>query len=215
MKDFFGNAQAAATLRGMIESERIPQTILLAGPEGVGKSTLVRRFAQLLLPDAASVEHDDLSLPENAATIADREKWTADKRSADPLLFASHPDFVTFPPDGPLRQISIQQMRELKERAGMTQAFWGRFQHRTPSGAAMHEINFLRESLHGLRTTVEGGIRSAIMSNDADTLRRIRLAVERLQSEIRGIITENATSQQPAGAEGEDAPQPAGPVEEF
>src|SRR5207247_8399908 len=30
---------------------------------------------------------------------------------------ASHPDFVTFAPDGPLRQISIEQMRLLKERA--------------------------------------------------------------------------------------------------
>ncbi len=29
----------------------------------------------------------------------------------------SHPDFVTFPPDGPLRQISIPQTRLLKERA--------------------------------------------------------------------------------------------------
>jgi DNA polymerase-3 subunit delta' len=33
------------------------------------------------------------------------------------LLFASQPDFVTFAPDGPLRQISIQQARLLKELA--------------------------------------------------------------------------------------------------
>ena len=33
------------------------------------------------------------------------------------MLFASHPDFITFPPDGPLRQLSIPQMRVLKERA--------------------------------------------------------------------------------------------------
>ncbi|MGH9663123.1 MAG: DNA polymerase III subunit delta', partial [Bryobacteraceae bacterium] len=41
----------------------------------------------------------------------------SDKRADDPLFFASHPDFLTFPPDGPLRQISIQQMRLLKDRA--------------------------------------------------------------------------------------------------
>jgi DNA polymerase-3 subunit delta' len=41
----------------------------------------------------------------------------ADKRGEDPLLFSTHPDFVTFAPDGPLRQLSIQQMRLLKERA--------------------------------------------------------------------------------------------------
>ncbi len=51
------------------------------------------------------------------AIIAEREKWPADRRNEDPLLFATHPDFVTFPPDGPLRQISIEQMRSLKERA--------------------------------------------------------------------------------------------------
>ncbi len=32
-------------------------------------------------------------------------------------MFSSHPDFLTFPPDGPLRQITIPQMRLLKSRA--------------------------------------------------------------------------------------------------
>src|SRR5579885_2432537 len=101
----------------MIRRECIAQTILLDGPVGVGKATLVRRFAAALLGDPAKIERDDLSLAENQAILADREKWTAEKRNEDPLLFASHPDFVTFPPDGPLRQISIPQMRLLKERA--------------------------------------------------------------------------------------------------
>ena len=116
-ENFFGNARAVETLEQMIESERIHQTLMLAGPEGVGKATLARRFAGALLGDRAKIERDDLSLPDNATLIADREKWTAEKRSEDPLIFASHPDFVTFAPDGPLRQISIQQMRLLKERA--------------------------------------------------------------------------------------------------
>src|SRR3982751_4722756 len=115
--DFFGNAAVAQTLAQMIEGQRIPQTILLSGPEGVGKATLVRRFAATLLGDAKKIERDDLSLPENVETIEAREKWASDKRADDPLLFSTHPDFVTFPPDGPLRQISIQQMRILKERA--------------------------------------------------------------------------------------------------
>lgn len=116
-KDFHGNRAAVDTLEQMVRIGRIPQTILLAGPEGVGKATLARRFAAALVQDREKIELDDLSLPANTSIVADREKWSSDKRVDDPLLFASHPDFVTFPPDGPLRQISIQQMRLLKERA--------------------------------------------------------------------------------------------------
>ena len=116
-KNFFGNSDTVTTLAQMMERERIPQTILLSGPEGVGKATLARRFASAVLGGESKVERDDLSLAANIAIIADREKWASDKRVDDPLVFASHPDFLTFPPDGPLRQISIQQMRLLKERA--------------------------------------------------------------------------------------------------
>ena len=115
--NFFGNTVAVETLERMIEQDRIPQTILLDGPEGVGKATLARRFATKLVGGAAKIEQDDLSLPHNQATLAEREKLPSDKRADDPLVLASNPDFLTFPPDGPLRQISIQQMRLLKERA--------------------------------------------------------------------------------------------------
>jgi len=114
---FHGNAKVAQTLFAMTGRERIPQTILLDGPEGVGKATLARRFAAAMVGDAGKIEQDDLSLEANRETIAEREKWPADKRNDDPLLFATHPDFLTFPPDGPLRQITIEQMRLLKERA--------------------------------------------------------------------------------------------------
>jgi DNA polymerase III subunit delta' len=117
LENFFGNPAAATTLEDMVRNQRIPQTLLLAGPEGVGKATLARRFGALLLHDAHKIELDDLSLESNLALIADREKWTAEKRNEDPLFFASHPDFLTFAPDGPLRQLTIHQMRFLKDRA--------------------------------------------------------------------------------------------------
>ena len=108
----------------MVTGKRVAQTLLLSGPEGVGKATLARRFAGMLVGaassiDLARIEHDDLSLETNQQIITDREKWPSDKRNEDPLFFSSHPDVVTFPPEGPLRQISIQQMRLLKERASL------------------------------------------------------------------------------------------------
>lgn len=115
--NFFGNAAVAQTLKQMIDSERIPQTILLSGTEGIGKATLARRFAAALLHDHGKIEQDDLSLAHNQETMAERDKWTAEKRADDPLLFSTHPDFITFPVDGPLRQITIHQMREFRARA--------------------------------------------------------------------------------------------------
>jgi DNA polymerase-3 subunit delta' len=115
--NFHGNAPACDVLEQMIVGSRIPQTILLSGPEGIGKATLARRFAARLLGNPDAIEKDDLSLPHNAETIAEREKLAADKRNDDPLFFNSHPDFVTVCPEGPLRQISITQIRALKERA--------------------------------------------------------------------------------------------------
>ncbi|HEU5022277.1 MAG TPA: AAA family ATPase [Bryobacteraceae bacterium] len=116
-ENFWGNRPVQTTLERMIDRDRIPQTLLFAGLEGLGKATLARRFAGRILGSPEKIEHDDLNLDENLAMIASREKLPADKRNDDPLVFASHPDFLTFPPDGPLRQLSIAQMRLLKERA--------------------------------------------------------------------------------------------------
>ena len=35
--NFFGNSQVTQTLRQMLDTGRLSQTLLLAGPEGVGK----------------------------------------------------------------------------------------------------------------------------------------------------------------------------------
>src|SRR5215467_9944643 len=116
-ENFWGNPHVIQALEQMLAQDRLAQTLLFAGPEGVGKATLARRLGARLLGQGELIERDDLALPDNMDTIASRERWSADKRNEDPLLFATHPDFVTFAPDGPLRVISIQQTRLLKERA--------------------------------------------------------------------------------------------------
>jgi DNA polymerase-3 subunit delta' len=116
-ENFWGNPHVTHALEQMIALDRLSQTLLFSGPEGVGKATLARRLGARLLGRAAQIERDDLALEHNLETISAREKWTAEKRNDDPLLFATHADFVTFAPDGPLRQISIQQTRLLKDRA--------------------------------------------------------------------------------------------------
>jgi DNA polymerase-3 subunit delta' len=116
-ENFWGNAAVCEALEQMVEGGRLSQTLLFSGTEGLGKATLARRVAARLMAHPELIEKDDLSLPDNLETIAAREKWTAEKRNDDPLQFATHPDFVTFPPDGPLRQISIPQTRLLRESA--------------------------------------------------------------------------------------------------
>src|SRR5260370_20201960 len=96
-ENFWGNARVTQALAQMVEQDRLPQTLLFAGPEGVGKATLARRLGAGLLGHGELIEHDDQSLAENAKLVADREKWPPDRRNEDPLLFASHPDFLPFP----------------------------------------------------------------------------------------------------------------------
>jgi DNA polymerase-3 subunit delta' len=115
--NFWGNPHVVQALEQMLAQGRLAQTILFSGPEGVGKATLARRLGARMLGHRELIDQDDLSLPHNLETVAGRERWTSDKRNEDPLLFSTHSDFVTFAPDGPLRQISIPQTRLIKESA--------------------------------------------------------------------------------------------------
>src|SRR5262245_27594879 len=63
--DFWGNEHVTRAIGQMIAQQRIPQTLLFSGPEGVGKATLARRIGGKLLGHPELVEQDDLSLPHN------------------------------------------------------------------------------------------------------------------------------------------------------
>jgi DNA polymerase-3 subunit delta' len=126
---FLGNAGIVASLREMLAQDRLPQTLLFAGPEGIGKATLARLATAAMNCSRAAgsgcgecsacrrILESDLWRPEHQGLLAERAKMPPDKRRDNPLIISTYPEFLTFPPDGPLAQISIEQARRLKEHA--------------------------------------------------------------------------------------------------
>ncbi|HYM11401.1 MAG TPA: hypothetical protein VEU62_11750, partial [Bryobacterales bacterium] len=117
LSQFAGNERVVAAVRSMLGQQRLPQTLLFAGPEGVGKATLARLVAAALLcaggkPGEACGECSacrrvlagDLWLEEYQKLFEERARLAPEKRRESPLVVSTHPDFLTFPPDGPLAQ---------------------------------------------------------------------------------------------------------------
>ncbi|NOT42675.1 MAG: DNA polymerase III subunit delta', partial [Alphaproteobacteria bacterium] len=63
--ELYGHEAAAETLATAARSGRLPHAWILAGPKGVGKSTLAWRFARALLAHGASNCPDDLAVPQS------------------------------------------------------------------------------------------------------------------------------------------------------
>ena len=128
----FGHGRIADSLWRMVQENRLPQTLLFAGQRGVGKSTLARHLAAGIncadgpgppCGDCSSCERilaADLSLASYQKQLEERLKLTAEKRKSSPLVVATHPDVLIFPPDGPQRLISIEQARTLRSAASLT-----------------------------------------------------------------------------------------------
>jgi DNA polymerase-3 subunit delta' len=110
--EFLGNSRVVTALRGMLSSHRVPHAMLFAGPQGVGKFTLARMFAQ-----AANCEryNDDFCGecdpcrfigkladpgPLVQQGLAERGE-SADAATVErvPLLLAPHPDVWAVVPD--------------------------------------------------------------------------------------------------------------------
>jgi DNA polymerase III subunit delta' len=127
--NFIGNAEIVQSLRQMVSENRLPQTLLFAGPRGVGKATLARLLAAAMncltspsepcgvCSNCRRMLAADLSLDEFQKIAAEREKLTSAQRGDSPLILATHPDFLIFPPDGPLQLITIEQARQLRAAA--------------------------------------------------------------------------------------------------
>ena len=90
---------------------------------------------------------------------------------------------------------------ELEKQGKVVEGFWSRFGDRgdrMPSGQNMQELKFAGDALKDLLRTVGEGIKSGAFTSDADAIRRIRLALEKCQNELREIIAQSAS--RPAAA---------------
>lgn len=164
----FGHKAIADSLWRLAGADRLPQTLLFAGPRGVGKSTLARHLAAGIncesgpgrpCGDCSSCQRIvacDLSREEFSSVIEERSKLPAQRREKEPLVLGNHPDVLTFPPDGPSRMFSIHQARLLREQA-KTSPMEGRgkilmIQHaeRTNEHAASALLKTLEEPVSGV-----------------------------------------------------------------
>ena len=124
-----GHGRIAASLWRMVAEDRLPQTLLFAGPDGVGKATLARHLAAGIncetgpgppCGDCSACERilgADLSTETYRRMFEERRKLPAAKRSEAPLVVSTHPDVLVFPPDGPMRILGIDQARLLRRAA--------------------------------------------------------------------------------------------------
>ena len=81
---------------------------------------------------------------------------------------------------------------EWAERAEHVKGFWARFSGPS-SPESQTELAFLGDELQELTRTVWGRLRPAICRGDQETVRQVRLALERCKNEIRNIIAAAST----------------------
>src|SRR5882672_5029951 len=110
--EFLSNERIVAALQGTLKSGRVPHALLFSGPQGVGKFTLARLFAQAAncerLTDDSCGECDTckrialLAAPQRLIEqgLAERGE-SADAATVErvPLILQSHPDVWALVPD--------------------------------------------------------------------------------------------------------------------
>lgn len=131
-RDFIDNQSVVDRLRAMLASQRFPQAVIVAGPEGAGKYTLAQMLAKAMncqspiisdgLPDFCGVcnncrriaQADDLGARFAEAVEAREALRDADRRETR-ILIQTHPDVLVIPPDPPQMMIKVDQVRHVTE----------------------------------------------------------------------------------------------------
>jgi DNA polymerase-3 subunit delta' len=129
-RDFLGNQPIVDRLRATLAAGRLPQAVILAGPEGAGKYTLALMLAKAMncqsppatsgLPDFCGqcsncrriAQADDLEARFAEAVEARDALRDADRRETR-LLIQTHPDVLVIPPDPPQMMIKVDQVRQV------------------------------------------------------------------------------------------------------
>jgi DNA-binding PadR family transcriptional regulator len=77
---------------------------------------------------------------------------------------------------------------ELEAHAGEVAEFWARFSAPVTSATTQAEISFLEDEVEALVKTVWGRLIAARDADNHETIRKVRLAIERCRNEVREII---------------------------
>jgi DNA polymerase-3 subunit delta' len=129
-KDFFGNSVVVNRLRESVAHNRVPQSMVLAGPKGAGKYTLALMLARAVncleptitdgLPDYCGHCRNCLRIGEaepldelTAAAVEAREELREVDKKETRILIQTHPDILIVPPDPPQLLIKLGQVRQV------------------------------------------------------------------------------------------------------
>src|SRR3954447_2843647 len=124
-KDFHGNSETGTRLREMLQRDRFPHAVILSGPPGSGKYTLVQMLAKAMnclnpktasdgLPDYCGVcanctrigEADDLEARCGEAEEARENLREMEKKEAT-LFVHTQSNVRVIPPDPPQLMIKV------------------------------------------------------------------------------------------------------------
>lgn len=130
--EFKGNNETVTRLRQMLQRDRFPHAVILSGPAGSGKYTLVQMLAKAMncldpkvsegLPDYCGVcanciriaQADDLEARCAEADEARENLRETDKKETR-LFIQTHADVLVIPPDPPQLMIKVDQVRRVTE----------------------------------------------------------------------------------------------------
>src|SRR5215467_5592656 len=128
--DFHGNAEIVRRIREMLGRDRLPHSVILAGPRGSGKYTLATMVARAMnclerptsdgLPDFCGKcsncvrigQSEDLGARLAEAVEARDALKESDKKETR-LFIQTHPDVLVIPPDPPQMMIKVDQVRHV------------------------------------------------------------------------------------------------------